>query len=245
MSNVKLHLPFYTKEILLKLMDLIKEETDMRIIHIKDFPKTEKQLYTKLGKFIFDNEDQKLIILGDTGKLNLPIPHISKIIFKHKSVSDARYKFYKKMGYFTVKEKELSQKNKIITMLHSTFTHTGGFSDRYFDVFKLWYLTRNLKQIKFEVSDVMEALFGPEWEEEIHHHKFWRNVKLKNIKKKKHKEHYDRIKNADLKYPIMMTEDNDIFLVDGFHRLLKSYLAKKKYIDVLMIPKSIMKEAEI
>ena len=41
--------------------------------------------------------------------------------------------------------------------------------------------------------------------------------------------HYKRIQKADLRYPIMISTSSN-WIVDGMHRLSKSYLHKKKYI---------------
>jgi hypothetical protein len=47
---------------------------------------------------------------------------------------------------------------------------------------------------------------------------------------KKYKDEIKRIKNADLRYPIIITSNNNI--VDGVHRLTKAYLNKNKKIKV-------------
>lgn len=44
---------------------------------------------------------------------------------------------------------------------------------------------------------------------------------------KKYKTDYSRIINADIKYPIIITND---IIVDGVHRLTKAQLLNKKYI---------------
>jgi len=56
----------------------------------------------------------------------------------------------------------------------------------------------------------------------------------------KYKEDYDRIKNADLRYPILMTEKFEV--IDGNHRITKSFMERKKSIRVRIIPRKILKE---
>ena len=55
---------------------------------------------------------------------------------------------------------------------------------------------------------------------------------------KDHASHYKRIKNAQLKYPILCSDDD---VVDGYHRIGKAILKKKTYIDVIEVPLDIMK----
>lgn len=55
------------------------------------------------------------------------------------------------------------------------------------------------------------------------------------LKNKKYKNHYDRIMNADLDYPILVSKNNDRNF-DGLHRYAKAiYLKKKTYIDVMYV----------
>ena len=60
---------------------------------------------------------------------------------------------------------------------------------------------------------------------------------LKNPKK--YKEHYKRIKNADLSYPIMMYNG---WIIDGVHRTLKAHLRGKKTLKAYVFPKDIFKK---
>jgi len=66
---------------------------------------------------------------------------------------------------------------------------------------------------------------------------------LNNPKKKKYKKEIDRINNADLRYPIIINKhNNNYIIVDGIHRLTKSYLDNKKTIKAYIFPKDIMKK---
>ena len=50
---------------------------------------------------------------------------------------------------------------------------------------------------------------------------------IEHMDMKKYKADVERIKNAKLSYPIMLTGKHTI--VDGYHRLAKAYLEKKKF----------------
>ena len=64
---------------------------------------------------------------------------------------------------------------------------------------------------------------------------------LKNPKK--YKKEIDRINNADLRYPIIIDKHkNNYIIVDGVHRLIKSYLDNKKTIKAYIFPKDILKK---
>jgi hypothetical protein len=60
------------------------------------------------------------------------------------------------------------------------------------------------------------------------------NISVNDVLKnpKKYKDDYDRINNANLKYPIIMDIKGNIF--DGVHRYIKSTLLKKKTIKVYL-----------
>ena len=59
-------------------------------------------------------------------------------------------------------------------------------------------------------------------------YKGWDNISPNDVlnNPKKYKDEYDRIKNANLKYPIIMDTRGNIY--DGVHRYCKSILLKKK-----------------
>ena len=56
---------------------------------------------------------------------------------------------------------------------------------------------------------------------------------------KKYPEEVKRIKNADLKYPIML---HDNYIVDGVHRTIKAMLQGKKTIKAYQFPTKLMKK---
>ena len=63
---------------------------------------------------------------------------------------------------------------------------------------------------------------------------------IKDKKNKKYKNEINRIKNSNLKYPIIITDKNDV--VDGMHRLAKAFLQNKKNIKVYFFDKKLMKK---
>lgn len=58
--------------------------------------------------------------------------------------------------------------------------------------------------------------------------------------KNKSIEHYNRIINSDLRYPIIINEEYQI--IDGMHRLAKAYLNNKMIIKAYIINNEIMKK---
>ena len=50
---------------------------------------------------------------------------------------------------------------------------------------------------------------------------------------KKYKDDYERIINAELNYPIIITKNNSV--VDGIHRLIKAFYLKNKLMPMYLI----------
>ena len=60
MSVVKIHLPFYTKKILLKSINLMNDECELIVQDINDFKVNkgkQDDLYKKIGDFVFSQPD--------------------------------------------------------------------------------------------------------------------------------------------------------------------------------------------
>lgn len=72
--------------------------------------------------------------------------------------------------------------------------------------------------------------------------KDWGNVSPIQVVKNKSisPNDYNRIVNADLRYPIIITKKYKV--IDGMHRLAKAYLRKKKYLRAYVIDTNTMKK---
>ena len=62
---------------------------------------------------------------------------------------------------------------------------------------------------------------------------------LNDMKNKKYKDEVSRIRNADIKYPIIV--DSKYNIIDGVHRYIKHIIENKKTIDVYIFDKKLMK----
>ena len=70
----------------------------------------------------------------------------------------------------------------------------------------------------------------------------WEDLSPYEVIQNKNKsiEHYNRIINSDLRYPIIINEEYQI--IDGMHRLAKAYLNNKTTIKAYIINNKIMKK---
>lgn len=97
------------------------------------------------------------------------------------------------------------------------------------------------KYIKIKVSDLAKNLDHKGWNMENEY-----NPKTAYSPKDviddpdKYESDFMRIMNADLKYPIIVSPNNNI--IDGVHRLTKAYLEKKKYIKAYIFDSKLMKK---
>ena len=93
------------------------------------------------------------------------------------------------------------------------------------------------KYIKVNIKDYLSTL-------ELN---CWGNPKTKKLfspknvidNSKKYKENYKRIMNSNLKYPIIIANNN---IVDGVHRLTKAYLENRKYINSYIFNEDLLKK---
>lgn len=88
------------------------------------------------------------------------------------------------------------------------------------------------------VNDLLKTLEYDGWGDPIKNIKYSALDVINNPKK--YKDDFNRIKKADLSYPIILSYDNNI--VDGVHRLTKSYLEKKDNIKAYKFDKNTMKK---
>ena len=63
---------------------------------------------------------------------------------------------------------------------------------------------------------------------------------INDIKNKKYKNEVLRIKNANIKYPIII--DSSYKILDGFHRYVKMYIENKKNINVYIFDNKLIKK---
>lgn len=63
---------------------------------------------------------------------------------------------------------------------------------------------------------------------------------INNFKNIKYKNEVKRIQNADLKYPIIINAN--YYILDGVHRYVKHIINNKKYINVYIFDKKLMKK---
>lgn len=138
-----------------------------------------------------------------------------------------------------------------------------------FDVYKMFELTKDIKSEILPTSEVFHSLDSPCWDtfddEDGIYHIFTPNELIE--KKSVHStEHWMRIMNADLTYPILVLDQtqgpkellnpttpiefqNQIpakyDVLDGMHRLSKAKLMSKEYILVKVIPWDLIQQARV
>ena len=62
---------------------------------------------------------------------------------------------------------------------------------------------------------------------------------IEKMNLKKYKEDADRIQEADLSYPVIMSGKH---IVDGYHRVAKAYSEGKKYVNAYIFDEDLMKK---
>jgi hypothetical protein len=88
---------------------------------------------------------------------------------------------------------------------------------------------------KINVDDYIHVLDFKGWGTPSH--PISPNMVLNNPKK--YKNEYKRIQNADLTYPIIISNHN---IVDGVHRLTKAHIENKKQINAYVFDKALFKK---
>jgi hypothetical protein len=235
MSNFKIHLPFYTKKILLKIFDLVNDHPDIIVQRVKNLDND----YTKIGNFIFDkkNKNKKIILLGKFDKM-LPIPRFTKFLLKDTEIKKKDKKNYERMNYVDVTEKDFIE--NIDTLIENESEHRASFklgSKKYtIDVYKLWFVSNDKSPVKLRMKDIQRVIFGTDDLEEIKSQPIWGETSLNDIVPES--DHMMRITMADLDIPILFSNYKRQFqMIDGMHRLAKAILLKNKYIYGIEISK--------
>lgn len=97
------------------------------------------------------------------------------------------------------------------------------------------YLKNNKHPItKINVSDYVDTLKYPGWGDPVSNIKYSAFDVIENSDK--YPKEYNRILNADLSYPIIISDNN---IIDGVHRLSKAYLEKKKKLRHIFLMKNL------
>lgn len=95
-----------------------------------------------------------------------------------------------------------------------------------------------IKYIKYPIETFVSVLSKKYWGDPTNSRKqFGPADVLKD--KEKYKDHYKRILDADLRYPILVNKKFRI--LDGVHRITKSFIKNKKYIKVRIVNDAILK----
>jgi len=91
---------------------------------------------------------------------------------------------------------------------------------RTWDLKEIWDASKDIEPAKIKVSDLWDSRYKNAWcwqhEEEELNNEFFLH-------------HMQRVLEADLSYPIILSEENLIF--DGVHRLVKAKYLNLKYIN--------------
>ena len=96
--------------------------------------------------------------------------------------------------------------------------------------------------IKMSSKIIQDNLYKKEWFTP----KYKNGISVLDViqNKKKHKKHYERILNAELKYPIFIWKEKNL-IIDGNHRLGVALIRKKKTIKAYEFTNEQMKKFEI
>jgi len=95
------------------------------------------------------------------------------------------------------------------------------------------------KSTSVDIDDLLHNLEYKGWGDPIKSILYSPLDVLKNPNKKQYKKEIQRIENADLKYPIIIYNNN---IVDGVHRLTKANLQGKKKIKAYIFNSDLMKK---
>ena len=107
-------------------------------------------------------------------------------------------------------------------------------------MFAYLYLRKPQYQ-NIKVSDLLKNLNHNCWGDPVNNIYHTPNDVLANPTKYEHD--YKRIKNADLSYPIIIT--HDMHIIDGVHRLTKSYMENKKTIKAYVFDNALLRKFKL
>ena len=101
-----------------------------------------------------------------------------------------------------------------------------------YNVERLWSMVSRRKPKRIKTSELSDILTSRVWYKTP-----------QQIIKNKNGSHWNRIQNANMKYPIMLTEDGAV--IDGCHRWCKAYLNKQKTIRVHIVKDRDLKKVKM
>jgi disulfide oxidoreductase YuzD len=96
----------------------------------------------------------------------------------------------------------------------------------------LWDLAKTKKVIKYKMNDIKHWVYNPCWSKK----ECFVSIFQVLMQPKKFPEHIKRIKNADLKYPLIVLEDKyDKYgtILDGNHRFAKMIKENKRVVPIV------------
>jgi hypothetical protein len=127
-------------------------------------------------------------------------------------------------------------------IFNSVSTHVTKFNGKVYDVYKLWWKSDPLPVHYRSVETLTRTLFGTV---DVLGLKLWGNETVAEALENRSDE-YDRIKNAQLTFPILLTRvESRLVLLDGSHRLVKAVLKENTYIPVKIISRKTLSQCQI
>jgi len=106
----------------------------------------------------------------------------------------------------------------------------------FYCVLCIWEYTKNYPSVQISVN-LLDDVNNITWDETTIYHAL-------SPQKTEHYIHYNRIINADLSYPISVSQINEKFsILDDRHRLVRAIkILNQKYINCIIVPDDILKK---
>ena len=139
---------------------------------------------------------------------------------------------------------------QLINMTHMAYPLEEVIKGTFKKCYKMnniWNITKNNKMHKIKLNDVKHWIYHTPWSYECNGKEHFLSIYQVLLLPSKYKQHMDRIKKTNLKYPIVVMKDkydkNGIIL-DGNHRFAKAILQNKANILVKYITDKQLKKIE-
>lgn len=116
--------------------------------------------------------------------------------------------------------------------------------DYAWDQEQLWKIAKNKKVITYNMNDVKHWVYSPCWSEK----KCFISIFQVLNQPKIFYEHMKRIKNANIKYPLIVTENEcDKYggILDGNHRFANMILNKKRKVKIVYFTKKELEKLKV